>query len=91
MDECLPLKKIETKRHQKPPETLNFIVKKQLYSSYIQKKIPKICFGKFANWTVDGAQIDFMKTGHTSKISQISEFQNHLPKKYNFYISISPS
>ena len=31
--------------------------------------------------------IDFMKTGCTSKISQISEFQNHLPKKSDFHIS----
>ena len=28
--------------------------------------------------------IDFMKTGCTSKISQISEFQNHLPKNLTF-------
>ena len=32
--------------------------------------------------------IDFMKTGCTSKISQISEFQNHLPKKLKFNFSI---
>ena len=34
--------------------------------------------------------IDFMKTGCTSKISQISEFQNHLPKKiYHSYFYLS--
>ena len=31
--------------------------------------------------------INFMKMGCTSKISQISEFQNHLPKKSDFHIS----
>ena len=30
----------------------------------------------FANWTVDGAQYAFYKTGCSNKISQISEFQN---------------
>ena len=36
----------------------------------------------FANWTVDGTQysIHFIKTGGTSKISQISGFQHHLQK-----------
>jgi hypothetical protein len=32
-----------------------------------------------------------MKTGYSTKISQTSESQNHLPKKSNFHISISPS
>ena len=35
--------------------------------------------------------IDFMKTVCTSKISQISEFQNHIPKTFNFHTYISPS
>ena len=44
----------------------------------------------FANWTVHGEQhsMQLKKTGCTSKISQISGFQNHLQKVSSLHISI---
>ena len=42
-------------------------------------------------WMYMAHSIDLMKTGCTSKISQISGFQDHLQTKYNLYISICQS